>query len=215
MNDTMSAMASQIAGVSIVWLTVCSSEHQRKHQGSTSQTFVRVIHRWPVDTHHKELVTRKMFPFDDLLSYANLLWLSLGKFDWCRYVITFLYVQFWIRLAVVSYHGKEVRAVASPAVISVNMSRDTRNCVQNEPEYAICLIFTTRLYYKVLWLILLILCDLIRQIRHNYNRLDDGHCDVAGHCEMSVLGTAGSMVTTHENSAMMWSVKGPTLFRIL
>ena len=50
---------------------------------------------------------------------------STGGWGRCRYVITFLYVQFWIRLAVVSYRGKEVRAVASHAVRSVNMSRDT------------------------------------------------------------------------------------------
>ena len=31
----------------------------------------------------------------------------MGKFDWgVRYVIIFLYVQFWIRLATVSYRGK-------------------------------------------------------------------------------------------------------------
>ena len=39
-------------------------------------------------------------------------------------------------------------------VRSVNESRDTRNCVQNKPEYAICVIFTTRSYYKALGLIL-------------------------------------------------------------
>ena len=60
------------------------------------------------------------------------------------YVIMFLCVQFWIRLAAVSYRGKEVRIVASPAVRSVNKSRYTRKCVQNEPEYVICAIFTTR-----------------------------------------------------------------------
>ena len=131
----------------------------------------------------------------------------LGKSDWgVRYVIIFLYVQFWIRLAAVSYRGKKVRTVASPAVRSVHTSRDTRNRVQNEPEYAICVIFTTRLYYKALGIIL---CAMIWQIRHNYNRLDDFHCDVTGHRKISALGTAGAMVTTHENSVMMVSFKGP------
>ena len=32
---------------------------------------------------------------------------------------------------------------------------------------------------------------------------------------MSVLGTADAMVTTHENSVMMWSFKGPKLFCVL
>ena len=80
---------------------------------------------------------------------------TLVKFDWgLWYVIIFLYVQFWIRLTAVSKRGKKVRIVAFPAVRSVNKSRDTRNCVQNKPEYAICVIFTTRSYYKAVGLIL-------------------------------------------------------------
>ena len=68
----------------------------------------------------------------------------MGKTDrGVRYVIIFLYVQFWIRLAAVSYRGKKVRTVASPAVRSVNKSPDIRNCVQNGPEYAICVLFST------------------------------------------------------------------------
>ena len=140
-------------------------------------------------------------------------WETVGKFDWgFRYVIIFLYVQFWIRLAAVSYRGKKVWIVASPAVRSVNKSRDTRNCVQNEPEYAICVIFTTLLYYKAIGLIL---CDLEWQIRHDYTRLENGHCDVTGHRKMSVLGAVGTMVTTHENFVMMWLFKGPKLFCVL
>ena len=82
-----------------------------------------------------------------------------GKFDWgVRYVIIFLFVQFWFRLATVSFRGKKVRTVDSPAVRSVNKSRDTRNCVQNEPKYAICVFVATRLYYKALGIIL---CALI------------------------------------------------------
>ena len=44
----MSAMASQITGVSIVCSTVCSGVDQRKHQSYVSLAFVRGIHRWPV-----------------------------------------------------------------------------------------------------------------------------------------------------------------------
>ena len=133
-----------------------------------------------------------------------------GKFDWgFRYVIIFRYVQFWIRLAAVSYRGKKARTVASPAVRSVNKSRDTRNCVQNEPECAICAIFITSLYHKALGLIL---SDLIWQIRHDYTRLDDGHCDVTGHRKMSVLGTVGTMVTTHEHFVMRWLLKDQNCF---
>ena len=63
----MSAMAYQITGVMIVYSTICSGADQRKHQRSSSQAFVRGIHRWPVNSPHKDPVTRKMFPFDDVL----------------------------------------------------------------------------------------------------------------------------------------------------
>ena len=128
------------------------------------------------------------------------------------HVIIFLCVQFWIRLAAVSYRDKKVRTVASPAAKSINKLRDTRNWVQKEPEYAICVIFTTLWYHKAIGSIL---CDLVWQIRHNYNRNDDGHCDVTGHRKMSVLGAVGTMMTTHEHFVMMWSFIGPTLFCVL
>ena len=40
---------------------------QRKHQSSASLAFVRGIHRWPVNSPHKGPVTRKMFPFYDVI----------------------------------------------------------------------------------------------------------------------------------------------------
>ena len=54
----MSAMASQITGVPIVYSTVCLGADPRKHQSSASLAFVRVIHRWPVNSPHKGPVTR-------------------------------------------------------------------------------------------------------------------------------------------------------------
>ena len=63
----MSTMASQIASMSIVCSTVCSGADQRKHQSSASLAFVREIHRWPVDSPHKGPVTRKIFPFNDVI----------------------------------------------------------------------------------------------------------------------------------------------------
>ena len=63
----MSTMASQITGVSIVCSTVGSGTNQRKHQSSAWLAFVRGIHRWPVHFPHKRPVTRKMFPFYDVI----------------------------------------------------------------------------------------------------------------------------------------------------
>ena len=68
---TMSAMASQITSVRSVQSTVCSGSDQRKHQSSALLAFVRGIHRWPVNSHHKGPVTRKMFPFDDVMMYRG------------------------------------------------------------------------------------------------------------------------------------------------
>ena len=60
-------MASQITGFSNACSTVGSGADQRKHQSSASPTFVRGSHRGPVNFPHKGPVTRKMFPFDDVI----------------------------------------------------------------------------------------------------------------------------------------------------
>ena len=51
----------------IVYSTVYLGADQRKHQISASLAFVRGIHRGPVNSRHKWSVTRKMFPFDDVI----------------------------------------------------------------------------------------------------------------------------------------------------
>ena len=63
----MGTVASQIASLTIVNSTVYSGVDQRKHQRSASLAFVRGIYRWPVNSPHKWPVTRKMFPFDDVI----------------------------------------------------------------------------------------------------------------------------------------------------
>ena len=69
-NDvTMSAISSQITGVSIVCPTLVSGTNQSKYQSSASLAFVRGIHRSPVNSPHKRPVTRKMFPFDDVIMH--------------------------------------------------------------------------------------------------------------------------------------------------
>ena len=138
---------------------------------------------------------------------------SVGKFDWgVRYVMIFLYVQFWIRLATVNYRGKKVRTVDSPAVRSVNKSSDARNCVQKRAK--LCDLCPLR--HSFIW-----------QSARNYFVCSDVantpqlqsswrcQCEVTGHRKVSALGTAVAMVTTHENSVMMWSFKGTKLFSVL
>ena len=106
-NDViMSAMASQITPVSIVCSTVCSGTDKRKHQSSASLAFVRRIHRWPVNSPHKEQVTRKMFPLNDVITRHNAVnrnspylhcswnsWCNHYK-AWCQHICCMFYATF-------------------------------------------------------------------------------------------------------------------------
>ena len=63
----MSTMTSQITSLTIVYSTIYPDADQGKHQSSASRAFVWEIHWGPVNAPHKEPVTRKMFPFDDVI----------------------------------------------------------------------------------------------------------------------------------------------------
>ena len=65
----MDVMASQITSLTIVYSIVYSGADPRKYQSSVSLTFVRGIHRWPINSLHKGPVTRKMFPFYDVIMW--------------------------------------------------------------------------------------------------------------------------------------------------
>ena len=86
----MDAVASQITSLTIVYSNVYSGADRRKHQSSASLAFVRGIHRWPVNSPHKRLVTRKLFPFDDvILRMASIGHSELRIYDnhsWCIHV---------------------------------------------------------------------------------------------------------------------------------
>ena len=66
-NVIMGAMAYRITSPTIVYSTVYSGANKRKHESSASLAFVRGIPWWPVNSLHKGPVTRKMFPFDDVI----------------------------------------------------------------------------------------------------------------------------------------------------
>ena len=72
----MTMIASQITSLAIVYSTIYSDADQRKHQSSASLAFVRGIHRRPVNSPHKWPVTRKMFPFDDVIM------IKMGYLKW-------------------------------------------------------------------------------------------------------------------------------------
>ena len=82
----MGAMACQITSFTIVYSAVYSAVDQGKHQSSTSLAFVRGIHRWPVNSPHKWPVTRKIFPFDDVIM-MTVIFISI-----CLLQLTVLYI---------------------------------------------------------------------------------------------------------------------------
>ena len=81
----MTEMASQITSLTIVYLIVYSGTDQIKHQSSASLAFVWGIHRGPVNSPHKGPVTRKMFPFDDVIMML-LVYVFVGVRLICDYI---------------------------------------------------------------------------------------------------------------------------------
>ena len=78
----MSAMASQIIGVSNACSNGFSGADKRIHQSSASLAFDRGIHLWPADSPHKGPVTRKMIPIDDVnMVFLEVPSLALGNLD--------------------------------------------------------------------------------------------------------------------------------------
>ena len=67
----MTMLASQITSLTVVYSIVYTGVNQRKHQSSAWLAFVREIHRGPVNFPHKWPVTRKMFPFDDVIMWSS------------------------------------------------------------------------------------------------------------------------------------------------
>ena len=75
--------ASQITSITIVYSTVYSRRRSKKASKlRASLAFVWGIHWSPVNSPHKGQVTRKMFPFDDvIMSFVNnYCWLSKLKY---------------------------------------------------------------------------------------------------------------------------------------
>ena len=101
-NVIMIAMASKIIGLTIVYSTVYSRTHQRKLQRSASLAFVRGSHRWPVNSPHKWPVTRKMFPFDDVIMFSSLLPRVRGFWSWFGGVCSLTYCNGNFRVTMVS-----------------------------------------------------------------------------------------------------------------
>ena len=143
------AMASQITTVSIVYSPVCSGTDQRNHQSSASLAFVGGIHRGPVNSPHKSPVTRKIFPFDDVIMSSQY-WISVLH----HIVSSFLFIWNIFSLDyhhVLPHHKRGIRPlqlrwmVISPNKIDrIKRSTSTDNSV-NCALLSIPSVFTTSL----------------------------------------------------------------------
>ena len=108
----ISAMASQITGVTIAYSTVCSGVDQRKHQSSTSLPFVRVIHRRHVNSSHKGPVTQEMFPVQWWRQHEyveNIFVYFIRRFHpysivFCHVLSNYIYLPLLILLIIIAIH---------------------------------------------------------------------------------------------------------------
>ena len=91
-SDVMRTLAYQITSVSIVYSTVVQAQI-KKHQSSASLASVRRIHRSAVNSQHKKPVTRKMFPFDDVIMLP--VQMHVGKFSGYSDCKQLLLVRVW------------------------------------------------------------------------------------------------------------------------
>ena len=66
----MGSMAYQITSFTIVYPAVYSGADLIKYLSPASLAFVRRVHRGPVNSPHKWPVTRKMFPFNDVIMFT-------------------------------------------------------------------------------------------------------------------------------------------------
>ena len=132
----MGAMASQITSLTIVHSAVYSGADQRKYQSSASLTFVRGIHRWPVNSPHKGPVTRKIWWRHHIhatpgLRYFTLSAMSLWIVKWrdCEFSVA-SHALFRLEVRMM-FEWKETFPIQIHLKISILFSP---KCVQNKND---------------------------------------------------------------------------------
>ena len=96
----MGAIASQITSLTIVYSTVYTDADQRRRQSSASLAFVRGILRGPVNSPHKWPVTRKMFPFDDVIMITPAYHIQISI---CIWIVKVYFCILWVHDALWIY----------------------------------------------------------------------------------------------------------------
>ena len=139
-NDvTISAMASQITTITSVYSNVYSDADQSKHQSSASLASVRGIHRLTVNSPHKGPVTRKMFPFDDVIM---MIWTVRPDHFW--------FPTFWNVLKGCKYKSHiMVQLVSALAIYATNPIK-----VRHASESGLRDHMPNGLMYWILWLMI-------------------------------------------------------------
>ena len=180
----MGAIASQITSFTIVYSTVYSDADERKHQSSASLAFVWGIHRGRVNSPHKWTVTRKMFPFDDVIMICTVLVPYTGM-----QVNLFIVPDNTDKLTTGTVSLRKTSHVYWVAIDIVNWQRtlqwyhDERNGVSNHQRFQ---------------------CSLNRLYRRR-SKTTSKLC-VAGHCEGNPLVTGGfpSQRTINAKNVSIW-----------
>ena len=132
-NDViMSAMASPITSLTVVYSAVWSCTYQSICQSSAALAFVRGIHRSPVNSPHKGAVTRKCFHLMTLscaLKYLMYDDTDESIFTWVRrnidiHHIGALITMYWIHRLIYSWHANnKVFLHIDPGTVSSNSSK--------------------------------------------------------------------------------------------
>ena len=82
---------------------------QRKHQSFASLVFVKGIHRWPVNSPHIGIVTRKMFPFHDIIMQCmHVAWAIL---------YSYYHIAFYYKSLAISVMGMSVASIIISTMI--------------------------------------------------------------------------------------------------
>ena len=131
----MSAMASQTTSVSIICSTVCS---KLRVTGRCEG-----IHWWPADSAQKGPVTRKMFPFDDVIIFMKQGELSCIRIHWVPFH-THITVSYFV--IIILYYSKCFRNMLHSLIWAD--AYGTVRCVTSCP---ICAIITESTLHEFVW----------------------------------------------------------------
>ena len=80
-NVIMTTIASQITSLTVVYSIIYSGADQRKHQSYAALALCAGNSPGPVNFPHKGPVTRKIFPFDDVIMASSVCGPTFGVFS--------------------------------------------------------------------------------------------------------------------------------------